>query len=186
MAELDRRRRCPRAASAGWRLASRGFRRDACALVVTGAARSPLPLALTATGSSRTTSVAFLSARNPRNDGWRSAPSSLHSVNATSATSCGFTQCAPFASNPRGGLTNGGVGRSSLSSTGRSLRERRGRRIRCRPCPRSAAHHDRRRRAAARRSPSRAPCGSVKPPITISCRRLHLTLTQSRVRMPSR
>src|SRR5512143_4305605 len=33
-------------------------------------------------GSSRTTSVALLSSRSPWNDGCRSAPSSLHSVNA--------------------------------------------------------------------------------------------------------
>src|SRR5438552_15589542 len=62
-----------------------------------------------ACGSSRTTSVAFLSARRPWNDGWRSAPSLLHSVNAISATRSGLIQWAPLASYPRGGFTNGGL-----------------------------------------------------------------------------
>ena len=46
---------------------------------------------------SRATSDATLSGRRPTNDGWRSATSSLHSVNAISATSSGRIQCAPFA-----------------------------------------------------------------------------------------
>src|SRR5258705_11022247 len=67
--------------------------------------------------SSRTTSVAFLSVRSPWNDGWRSAPSLLHSVNAISATRSGLTQCAPLASKPRGGFTNGGCFCSRLTRT---------------------------------------------------------------------
>ena len=47
-------------------------------------------------GTSRTTSVAFLSSRRPRKRGWRSSPSCVHSVNPTWATSSGRTQCTPW------------------------------------------------------------------------------------------
>ena len=48
----------------------------------------------TGLGTSRTTSRAFLSWRSPWKEGWRRRPSLVHSVNATSATSSGRTQCA--------------------------------------------------------------------------------------------
>ena len=50
---------------------------------------------------SRTTFEADLSSRTPWNDGWRSSPSRVHSVNVTSHTSVGFTQCAPRAGGAR-------------------------------------------------------------------------------------
>src|SRR5688572_27955945 len=46
-------------------------------------------------GTSRTTSVAFLSVRKPRNTGWRISAPAVHSVNFTSATSLGLTQGGP-------------------------------------------------------------------------------------------
>ena len=58
-------------------------------------------------GRSRRTSFAFLSARSPLNAGCRIFPSLVHSVNATSQTSCGLTQCALRASAPSGGGSNG-------------------------------------------------------------------------------
>src|SRR5258706_8730687 len=50
---------------------------------------------------SRTTSAAFLSVRNPRKAGWRISPPAVHSVNLTSATSCGLTQVVIGSSLPR-------------------------------------------------------------------------------------
>src|SRR4051812_24760641 len=50
------------------------------------------PAAAGLCGVSRTTSRADLSARNPMKVGWRSTPSSVHSVKPISATSLGSTQ----------------------------------------------------------------------------------------------
>src|SRR6185312_9949197 len=69
-----------------------------------------------AAARSRTTSAAFLSSRRPMNDGWRSVPSLVHSVNAISATSDGFTQCTSRPAAPRGGSTTGAVFTSSGES----------------------------------------------------------------------
>src|SRR5262249_3445790 len=46
---------------------------------------------------SLTTSTGLLSVRRPRNRGWRSLPSRVHSLNATCATDVGRTQCTPCA-----------------------------------------------------------------------------------------
>ena len=54
-----------------------------------------------------------LSSRSPLNTGWRSWPSPVHSLKATSATSEGEVQCTPRAWAPLGGSENGGVCRSS-------------------------------------------------------------------------
>src|SRR4029079_3821523 len=69
-----------------------------------------------AAGCYRTTAVARLSGRKPRNDGWRNVPSSVHSANDTSATSNGCTQCARRASAPFGGLWKGLVFAASADS----------------------------------------------------------------------
>src|SRR5512142_2139316 len=50
-------------------------------------------------------SPGFLSSRRPRKTGWRSFPSSVHSWNATCATSFGSNHVAPFS---RGGWEKGG------------------------------------------------------------------------------
>jgi len=50
------------------------------------------------TGSSTTTSFAGLSSRRPRKLAWRTTWSAVNSLNAISATSSGFSQCAPRAS----------------------------------------------------------------------------------------
>src|SRR5579859_6527648 len=51
-------------------------------------------------GTSRTTSFAALSFRNPLNDGARSWPERVHSTNSNSATIFGFTKCAALGADP--------------------------------------------------------------------------------------
>jgi hypothetical protein len=70
----------------------------------------------TCAGFSRTTSRGRLSSRNPWNDGCRNVPSRVHSVNDTSPTSCGLTQCARRASAPVGGFAKGGSSAASAAS----------------------------------------------------------------------
>jgi hypothetical protein len=75
--------------------------------------------AATRSARSRTTSRAFLSSRSPWNDGWRSVPSRVHSVNDTSPTSVGLTHVARRPSAPVGGFTKGGRSARFLSSSRR-------------------------------------------------------------------
>src|ERR1700704_137305 len=63
---------------------------------------------------SRTTSSGFLSSRRPRNRGCRNLPACVHSVNATWATSLGFTQWTPRRGSPS--PSKGQVGVTSLPS----------------------------------------------------------------------
>src|SRR6185312_1491918 len=63
---------------------------------------------------SRVTVLASLSSRVPRNTGCLSSPSAVHSLNLTSTTSVGRTQCA--GSLGLGGFANGDVLRSNFAS----------------------------------------------------------------------
>ena len=69
---------------------------------------------------SATTSLGDLSGRSPRQEGWRSRPSRVHSEKATSPTTSGRTQRASFASRAGNGWTNGEAG-AACSSVARSL-----------------------------------------------------------------
>src|SRR5689334_11708958 len=132
-------------------------------------------------GSSRMTSVAFLSVLSPRHTGWRISPAAVHSVNLTSATSLGFTQVV-FASS------------GTFSTTG-FLAVMSGTIFWCRERSVSASKPVPARPAYSQRFPSRTAStsapkylrllrGAVKPTITTSCSWLALTLSQSRVRAP--
>jgi hypothetical protein len=68
-----------------------------------------------AAAPSRRTSRASLSSRTPRKTGWRSFPSAVHSLKATSTTTRGVTQC--------GGWLVAGAGRKG--EVRRSRRESR-------------------------------------------------------------
>ena len=110
-------------------------------------------------GCSRTTSRARLSSRRPSNDGWRSVPSRVHSVNVTSPTSSGLTQCARRPSAPRRRIDER---RLVASRACAACGQRRQQRV-VEPGADLAAVAQRpfrrRRRAAARRSPSARPAG---------------------------
>ena len=91
------------------------------------AARAPWSPALAAggrglapAGRSRTISRAGLSSRSPFQAGWRRRPSGVHSVNSTSPTSSGRTQCARAA--PGGRCANGDVGRRERVETAAQVR----------------------------------------------------------------
>ena len=75
---------------------------------------------------SRTTSAAGLSSRSPLKTGWRSWPSPVHSVKATSATSAGDVQCTPRAWRAAGGSAKGGVRRLELRRSARREPRQRG------------------------------------------------------------
>ena len=68
-------------------------------------------------GFSRTTSSGALSSRNPRNEGWRSRLSCVHSVNATCPTNRGLTHVA---TRSRGASLTGVVGTTSFDSSSRN------------------------------------------------------------------
>src|SRR5215212_491609 len=74
-------------------------------------------------GSSRRTSVAGLSSRNPLYDGARSRPSCVHSANSTSQTSSGSTQMTSLfrTFGIFGTSRNGEVGRLSGRNLSSSL-----------------------------------------------------------------
>src|SRR6185436_17107830 len=57
-------------------------------------ATTPFPLDLWTLGFSTSTSRASLSSRTPRKIGWRRRRSAVHSLNLTSTTTLGSTQCA--------------------------------------------------------------------------------------------
>ena len=87
------------------------------AVAVIASAGSPAPC-------SRTTSSGALSSRSPLKTGWRSWPSPVHSVKATSATSRGSVQCTPRAGAPRGGSAKGGASRLQLLQARVEARQR--------------------------------------------------------------
>src|SRR6185437_38900 len=73
-------------------------------------------------GISRTTSRGPLSSRSPWNRGWRSSPAGVHSLNPTSPTSRGSTQCTPDTERGSGPPSNGERGRSMAASRSCRLR----------------------------------------------------------------
>ena len=74
---------------------------------------------------SRTTSAGSLSSRSPLNEGWRSVPDWVHSLNSTSATSLGSTKIDCLGGwRPSNGLSVCSSGASSdVSVVSVSLRE---------------------------------------------------------------
>ncbi len=129
-------------------------------------------------GRSRTTSSARLSSRSPWNDGCRIFPSPVHSVNATSQTSSGRTQCAFLPSQPAGRGVNGHSCAASGASLARSARAP----AFVKPVPtlpaKRSAPPSKTPTSSAPRASRAAPSGSVKPPTTSSCRFTHFVFTQ--------
>src|SRR4029078_1253181 len=72
--------------------------------------------------TSLTTDFGGLSRRRPWHDGWRILPSEVHSVDSTSPTHSGRTQCAFRPSQPAGGGVNGDSGTSILFNCRRRSR----------------------------------------------------------------
>ncbi len=111
----------------------------------------------TCTSRSRRTSAAGLSSRRPWKTAWRTRPAGVHSVNDTSATHCGRTQCGrALRSVPtrRRRVREGACARRRAAAGAAPARRACRGRSRCRRCRRSAvARRRRRRRAAARRAP---------------------------------
>src|SRR5271165_859893 len=133
------------------------------------------------TGLSWTTSFGSLSVRKPRKTGWRNSPSSVHSPNFTSATSFGRTQWLVFGSGGGGGGSNGQRAvASGLSLAMTALSDAPSKPVPTAPQKTSAPFWY----TPSSNAPNsaRAPCGSVQPPMTNSCSRCVLILSQSRDR----
>ena len=135
-------------------------------------------------GTSATTSPAGLSSRSPLKLGWRMPPSRVHSVNSTSATSSGRTQCTVFWAFSRPAVKAGASNRRSCSRAASAVSDFSSKPVPTLPTYRSPPSS----RTPSSRAPKpvRAPAGSVYPPMTNSCWFLHLVLTHSPVRAPAR
>src|SRR5438874_1714435 len=127
-------------------------------------------------GASRTTSRAALSKRTPSSRGWRSLPCTVHSMKATCTTIAGCAQCARSRGSPFARV-NGDFGISRRSSRAR----RSSRSFVSKPVPILPANTKSslsKYPTSSAPRPTRAPCGSVKPPTTSSCDASHFIFSQ--------